>query len=132
MPREIRNVGASVRARLQNLSREKRQSFELILVQVFLVRLLVLCLMPPLFLMAAFVRFVDGLVRRDSRRFGAGRESGFVYHRAKAALMLLVVLPWAVYLAMPISVSPILILLPSAVLLGVVVDTAAATFNKYL
>ena len=31
MPREIRNVGASVRARLQNLSREMGQSFELIL-----------------------------------------------------------------------------------------------------
>ena len=31
MPREIKNVGASVRARLQNLSRETGQSFELIL-----------------------------------------------------------------------------------------------------
>lgn len=101
-------------------------------VLVFLVRLLVLCLMLPLFLMAAFVGFVDGLVRRDIRRFGAGRESGFVYHRAKAALMPLVVLPWAVYLALPISVSPILILLPSAVLLGVVVDIAAGSFKKYL
>src|SRR3546814_9826208 len=43
---------------------------------VFLVRLLVLCLTLPLFLMAAFVGLVDGLVRRDIRRFGAGRESG--------------------------------------------------------
>src|SRR3546814_7807759 len=41
---------------------------------VFLVRLLVLCLTLPLFLMAAFVGLVDGLVRRDIRRFGAGRE----------------------------------------------------------
>ena len=40
---------------------------------VFLVRLLVLCLTLPLFLMAAFVGLVDGLVRRDIRRFGAGR-----------------------------------------------------------
>jgi integrating conjugative element membrane protein (TIGR03747 family) len=101
-------------------------------VLVFLVRLLVLCLMLPLFLMAAFVGFVDGLVRRDIRRFGAGRESGFVFHRAKAALIPLVVLPWAIYLALPISVSPILILLLSAVLLGVAVDIAAATFKKYL
>jgi hypothetical protein len=30
MPKEIKNVGASVRARLQNLSRETGQSFELI------------------------------------------------------------------------------------------------------
>lgn len=99
---------------------------------VFLVRLLVLCLMLPLFCMAAFVGLVDGLVRRDIRRFGAGRESGFVYHRAKAALMPLLVLPWVIYLALPVSVSPLLILLPSAVLLGVAVDIAAGSFKKYL
>jgi len=99
---------------------------------VFLVRLLVLCLMLPLFCMVAFVGLVDGLVRRDIRRFGAGRESGFVYHRAKAALMPLLVLPWVSYLALPVSVSPLLILLPSALLLGVVVDITAGSFKKYL
>lgn len=101
-------------------------------VLVFVVRLLVLCLMLPLFFMAAFVGLVDGLVRRDIRRFGAGRESGFVYHRAKAALMPLLVLPWVIYLAMPISVSPVLILLPSAALLGVAANIAAGSFKKYL
>ena len=40
MPREIKNVGASVRARLQNLSRETGQSFELILTHYALERLL--------------------------------------------------------------------------------------------
>ena len=39
-PREIRNVGASVRARLQNLSRETGQSFDLILTRYALERLL--------------------------------------------------------------------------------------------
>lgn len=101
-------------------------------VLVFLVRLLVLCLMLPLFLMAALVGLVDGLVRRDLRRFGAGCESGFVYHRAKAALMPLMVLPWAVYLVLPFSVSPILVLLPSASLLGLAVNIAAGSFKKYL
>src|SRR3546814_10688164 len=70
---------------------------------VFLVRLLVLCLTLPLFLMAAFVGLVDGLVRRDIRRFGAGRESGFIYHRARASLIPLAVLPWVTYLALPVS-----------------------------
>jgi len=40
----------------------------------FLVRLLVLVLTLPLILTAAFVGLIDGLVRRDVRRFGAGRE----------------------------------------------------------
>ncbi|MBL5862113.1 TIGR03747 family integrating conjugative element membrane protein [Serratia fonticola] len=99
---------------------------------VFLIRLLVLCLTLPLFLMAAFVGLVDGLVRRDIRRFGAGRESGFLYHRAKASLMPLAVLPWVIYLSLPISVSPLLILLPSAVLLGLAMDIAVGSFKKYL
>ena len=99
---------------------------------VFLVRLLVLVLTLPLFLLAAFVGLVDGLVRRDIRRFGAGRESGFLYHRAKASLMPLAVLPWVTYLAIPVSVSPLLILLPAAVLLGVATNLAAGSFKKYL
>jgi integrating conjugative element membrane protein (TIGR03747 family) len=99
---------------------------------VFAVRLLVLVLALPLFLMAAFVGLLDGLVRRDIRRFGAARESGFLYHRARAALMPLAVLPWVTYLALPVSVHPLLILLPGAVLLGLAVDIAAGSFKKYL
>lgn len=99
---------------------------------VFLVRLLVLTLSLPLFLMATFVGLVDGLVRRDVRSFGAGRESGFVYHRAKASLMPLAILPWVTYLALPVSVHPLLILLPGAAIFGVAMCIAAATFKKYL
>lgn len=102
------------------------------MVLTFVVRLFALVLTLPLFLLTAFVGFVDGLVRRDIRRFGAGRESGFLYHRAKASLMPLAVLPWVAYLALPISVHPLLILLPSAALLGVATCIASATFKKYL
>jgi len=86
----------------------------------------------PLFLMAAFTGLVDGLVRRDVGGFGAGRESGLVYHRARASLMPLAGMPWGTYLALPVSVHPLLILLPSAALLGVAVCIASATFKKYL
>ncbi|MEI7252504.1 TIGR03747 family integrating conjugative element membrane protein [Pectobacterium versatile] len=98
----------------------------------FMVRLLVLVLTLPLIVMAVFVGLVDGLVRRDIRRFGAGRESGFVYHRAKAVLLPLAVLPWVTYLALPVSVHPLLILLPGAILLGVAVALTASSFKKYL
>jgi len=66
------------------------------------------------------------------RRFGAGRESGFLYHRAKAALMPLTMLPWVVYLALPVSLNPLVILLPSAALLGLVVNLTVGSFKKYL
>ncbi|MFB1118462.1 TIGR03747 family integrating conjugative element membrane protein [Dickeya dadantii] len=98
----------------------------------FMVRLLVLVLTLPLILMAVFVGLVDGLVRRDVRRFGSGRESGFIYHRAKAALLPLAMLPWVTYLALPISVHPLLILLPGAALLGFAVALTASSFKKYL
>jgi hypothetical protein len=42
------------------------------------------------------------------------------------------VVPWVTYLALPVSVNPLLILLPGAALLGVAVCIAAATFKKYL
>jgi integrating conjugative element membrane protein (TIGR03747 family) len=99
---------------------------------VFLVRLLVLTLSLPLFLTAACVGLIDGLVRRDVRRFGAGRESGFVYHRARAALLPLATLPWVIYLALPFSLEPLWILLPGAAALGAATCVAAATFKKYL
>jgi integrating conjugative element membrane protein (TIGR03747 family) len=101
-------------------------------VLTFLVRLLVLYLTLPLFFLAALVGLVDGLVRRDLRRFSAGRESGFLYHRARATLMPLTVLPWVVYLALPVSVSPLWILLPGAGLLSLAVNITAGSFKKYL
>ena len=98
----------------------------------FVVRLIVLMLSMPLFVLAWFVGLIDGLARRDIRRFGAGRESGFLYHRARALLPALVVLPWVAYLALPVSLQPLWILLPSAVLLGLVTDLTAGSFKKYL
>ncbi|MFP3493580.1 TIGR03747 family integrating conjugative element membrane protein [Pseudomonas sp. SIMBA_059] len=98
----------------------------------FLTRLLILTLSLPLFLMAAFTGLVDGLVRRDLRRFGAGRESGFIYHRAKMLIVPLLVLPWIIYPALPISISPLLILFPMAATFGLTVSISAGSFKKYL
>ena len=98
----------------------------------FVLRLWILILTLPLFALAALAGLVDGLVRRDLRRFSAGRESGFLFHRARATLLPLAILPWVVYLALPVSVQPLLILLPAAVLLGVAVDVTAGSFKKHL
>jgi len=97
----------------------------------FLVRLLVLVMVLPLFIIAVFTGFIDGLVRRDTRRFGVGRESVFLHHRTKATVMLIAVFPWIAYLARPVSVNPLLVLLPCAVLFGLSVDVTIGTFKKY-
>lgn len=98
----------------------------------FLVRLTVLVLATPLFLLAMFTGFVDGLMRRDLRKFGAGRESSFVYHRAKRAMAPLLVAPWIVYLSLPVSLHPLFIFIPSAAIIGVTTAITATTFKKYL
>ena len=98
----------------------------------FVVRLTILVLSTPLFLLASFTGFVDGLMRRDLRKFGAGRESSFVYHRAKQAVIPLLIVPWVIYLSLPFSLNPMAILLPCAVILGAAVAITATTFKKYL
>lgn len=98
----------------------------------FVVRLTVLTLAIPLFLLAVITGAVDGLMRRDLRKFSADRESSFVYHRAKRTLLPLMVSPWVIYLSLPTSVNPTWVLLPCAALLGWMVSITATTFKKYL
>ena len=100
--------------------------------QVFSVRLAILTLAMPIFLLFSLVALVDGLVQRDLRRWGGGRESSFVYHYAKKAALPLVVLTWVTYLALPFSLHPTFVLLPFATLFALTVAVTASTFKKYL
>ena len=100
--------------------------------QVFAIRLCILILATPIFGLFALVGLVDGLVRRDLRRWGGGRESSFIYHYAKSTLVPLVLIAWVLYLAMPISVHPTIVILPFATGFGMIVAITASTFKKYL
>lgn len=98
----------------------------------FILRVFILLLTAPLFILAALTGIIDGLVRRDIRRFGCGYESGFIYHHAKRRIMPVFWLAWVVYLALPFSVNPGLILLPSAFLFGFLITISVGSFKKYL
>ena len=100
--------------------------------QVFSVRLAILVLAMPVFVLFALVAIVDGLVKRDLRRWGGGRESSFVYHWAKRCALPLLVLTWVVYLALPFSLHPSFVILPFATLFAMSVAVTAGTFKKYL
>ena len=100
--------------------------------QVFSVRLAILTLATPVFMLFSLVALVDGLVKRDLRRWGGGRESSFVYHWAKRSALPLLVLSWVIYLALPFSLHPTFIVLPFAVLFALSVAVTASTFKKYL
>ncbi|WP_416427693.1 TIGR03747 family integrating conjugative element membrane protein (plasmid) [Pseudomonas sp. App30] len=98
----------------------------------FIVRVAVLGLSMPLFLLAGVTGAVDGLMRRDLRKFGAGRESSFVYHRAKRLLIPMLFTPWVIYLSFPWSINPTCVLVPCAWGLGWMVAITGSTFKKYL
>ena len=101
-------------------------------VLTFCVRMVILTMTIPLFLLAGFTGLVDGLVRRDLRKFGSGRESSYLYHKARGTIIPLMIVPWTVYLALPVSVSPLLILVPCSVFLAVSVHITVSSFKKYL
>ena len=100
--------------------------------QVFALRLAILTLAMPVFGLFTLVALVDGLVRRDLRRWGGGRESSFVYHYAKKAAIPLIIMAWVLYLALPFSLHPSWIILPFALAFAFAVTITASTFKKYL
>lgn len=99
---------------------------------VFIVRLFIILLSLPIFILAALTGVVDGLVRRDIRRFGAGRESSFIYHHSKKWIGRLLIFSWLFYLSIPISIHPNIIFIPMATLFGLSIHLTVGSFKKYL
>lgn len=60
------------------------------------------------------------------------RESAYVFHLAKAATAPMLVMTWAIYLSMPFSIHPSIVILPFAVLFAIFVRVTAGSFKKYL
>ena len=99
--------------------------------QVYALRLSVLCLSIPVFVLAGLVGAVDGIVQRDLNRWRGGRELGQRYHLAKSFVAPALMLPWIVYLAWPTTIHPYFIILPFAGFLGWVMSIMTARFKKY-
>lgn len=101
-------------------------------IQTFAVRLTVLALATPVFLLFGLVGLAEGLMRRDLRRWGGGRESSFIYHHTKKVLGPSIISAWMLYLAAPFSIHPNLVLLPFAGLFAVGIAMTTGKFKKYL
>ena len=99
--------------------------------QVYALRLSVLCLSIPVFVLAGLVGAIDGIVQRDLNRWRGGRELGQRYHLAKSFVAPALMLPWIVYLAWPTTLHPYFIILPFAGFLGWVMSIMTARFKKY-
>lgn len=100
--------------------------------QIVMMRVTILVLSIPLFILVIIVSVVDGLVRRDLRRYGAAYESSFLYHHAKRIIKPAIYIPCVLYLSLPFAVYPNFLLLPSTLLIGFAISVTVGSFKKYL
>lgn len=97
------------------------------------VRLAIVVLALPALALSVMVGLVDGLGRRDVRRWAGGRESSFVYHHAKRLMWPAATLGFTCYLTWPTGgFNPAWIVLPGFVAVAAVLSLMAGTFKKYL
>lgn len=98
----------------------------------FLLRLAILLQALPLFALTIIIGLIDGLVRRDLRRFGAGHESGFVYHYGRGMIFSCLLVTFLVWLTAPIILKPIYTLIPGVILTTSIASVTIGAFKKYL
>ena len=100
--------------------------------QVMLIKITILLTAIPLFVLAMTAGFVDGLNQRAIRTASLGRESSYVFHRLNRLFKRGLIILFALWLAIPVSFTPALMLIPVSVLLSVMVSITASRFKKYL
>lgn len=102
------------------------------IVKVVLLRLCVLFFSLPAYGLFGLVGLVTGLVERDLRKFGAGRESTDRFELSVRLLAPSIVLCGILYLSWPNSINPAFIVVPFAALFGYAVHLSLSNYKKYL
>jgi hypothetical protein len=101
-------------------------------IHLFGVRVGLMLFSLPVFVAFGVVAFTDGLLQRDLRRFGGGRESAYLWHYAKRWIAPTLTLPIVLYLGLPFSIYPPFLIVPFAMLFGFAIWISSALFKKYL
>lgn len=100
-------------------------------VQDFFVRLGIILFSLPLFVVCGITGMVDGLVERDLRRWGGGRESSVVYNLARKSVFPFFISACVLYLSIPFSLHPAWIMIPFALFFGLSMRVTFERFKKY-
>lgn len=98
----------------------------------FMQRLIWLAAMLPLLCLCAVIGLTEGLVQRDLRRFGSGLESVFLHRYVISSGSSVATTLWVFYLAQPLFLPAILVLLPAAFWFGVTIWIAVGSFKRWL
>lgn len=100
--------------------------------QLVALRLALLALTTPFAMLAIGAGALDGWVGWSLRRAAGGRESAFIYHRAKRVMFGAPLLILFLYLASPWSVHPLVALLPLLVIMPIAARLSVAYFKKHI
>lgn len=76
--------------------------------------------------------FVDGAIERTRRKFGAGRESSTIYHRAKYFQVTLATVVSAAFLWWPGDLDPSLVVVPATLACAALARFQAKYYKKYV
>lgn len=98
----------------------------------FMLRLIWLAAMLPLLCLCVVIGLAEGLVQRDLRRFGSGLESVFLHRYVIRSGSSVSAMLWVFYLAQPLFLPTMLVLLPAALWFGITVRMAAGSFKRWL
>lgn len=98
----------------------------------FMQRLVWLASMLPLVCLCVLIGLTEGLVRRDLRRFGSGLESVFMHRYVIKSGSSVATTLWMCYLAQPLFLPAMLVLLPTTLWFGITVWMAAGSFKRWL
>lgn len=100
--------------------------------QVIAIRSAIVVSFVPWIGLLYLLAFVDGAVERSRRRYGAGRESSTLYHRAKYFQVTFSTAILVAYLWWPGDVNPSLILVPTILACAVMARLQIKYYKKYI
>lgn len=101
-------------------------------VQIFLLRLAVIIMSFPTYLMFACIGLVCGLVERDLRRWGGAAESAYVFHFALRHIKTSLIILWMFYLSWPTSAHPTFFIIPGCIAFGWSLFVTSKMFKKQM
>ena len=104
----------------------------MLIAQDVLLRLSVALFALPAFALACLMGALDGVVRRDLRRWSVGRETSFIYHHAKHYVAWSLTGGFGLYLSWPLGgFNPAVMVLVFTVLVAATLSTTVGAFKKY-
>lgn len=102
------------------------------IVQIFLVRLTVVLLSAPLFIVLAYLAIVEGLTERERRKAGGAVVQAGLHHIARWFLQASLLLPIVFYLAWPVATDPVYTIFPCAIAFALFLRLAVATYKPVM